>query len=336
MPRVGGACLRAQLTVDAEQYLPPPMVGHVMFQMWDSDPHCASGEPIFFVMPTACIKLDPQSGTDAEVLCDESTAGRYTAFSLSVYTSSDITCGGDVAGRFPVQGPSTCSRTPDDEDPSGWKSVWCGAGCRLWKTFRSLHPKCDAADEGTPFAINLDKEFGPECTSSLAQVAPGMCCYAPLGYDGGLPFGTDCGRACLRAGRYGASNEWCQKSNGDHYGNCFWYARHARGGSRPCAAPTDHPALRAPRAMSAVAPRSCTRRASIRVRTRSRSPPRERAPRVTSRYLVRPRVRVREVGTATGRMLVRCGWQRLARRGWCGMAAAFARLERAAPAMRKT
>ena len=175
------------------------------------------------MMPTACLEVDAEHHVTGEVLCAESVAERYTSFDFVIYppqTANAVTCEGTSTSAIHNVNPSSCT-VGLGGGTDGYEAVWCGAGCRLWKTLRSRYQHCDAPDAGTPYAVDLSKVLGPVCSSAEANLAPGACCYEPLGYSGGYPFGTDCARACHRAGRFGASNEWCQASNGDHYGNCF-------------------------------------------------------------------------------------------------------------------
>jgi len=205
------------VTVDATQYLPAPMPGHVLYKRWVKSPHCA-GEPVYFMMPTSCLSAG-EDEADLEIVCGESVSERYSTFSLLVYGQSHgATCTGSAQTLISKVGLTSCSSFGGDE---GMEAVWCGAGCRVWKTLRSRYPKCDAPGAGTIYAVDLAKVLGPECSSNEAQVGPGQCCYEPLGYDGGLSFGTDCRRACNRHQRHGSPQEWCQKSDGTHFGNCF-------------------------------------------------------------------------------------------------------------------
>ena len=102
--------------------------------------------------------------------------------------------------------------------------VWCGEGCSIWKTLRAAYPYCDAPDEATPYAVDLTKVLGPMCS---LDTPVGACCFVPLGsaLPGGhppIPFGFNCARACLEfLGRHGSSDEWCGKSDGSAFGNCF-------------------------------------------------------------------------------------------------------------------
>ena len=61
----------------------------------------------------------------------------------------------------------------------------------------------------------MEDALGPDCR----HAGTNQCCYVPLGYDSGAPFGTPCAKACAaRNQRLGSDDAFCQKSDGSHYG----------------------------------------------------------------------------------------------------------------------
>ena len=87
--------------------------------------------------------------------------------------------------------------------------------CTLWRTFvQSGHQYCDEPDAGTPWAVDLTAAFGPSCAGAPANT----CCYAPLGYNGGPPFGTPCSSVCAAMQRSGNDTSYCGKSDHSSYG----------------------------------------------------------------------------------------------------------------------
>ena len=193
-------------SIDAATYLPSPSEGRTLLQFFPQ--LGCKGTPFYSMFDTQCHSIV----ADFELACGELVGAAYSTVVSLAYRSENATCTGP-GEPFVTITPETCT---------GWgehttvKSVWCGAGCRRWKTMRFQQPVCDQPDAGTPAAINLTQVFGPECSSEAAAMRPGACCYEPLGYDGGVPFGTSCDKACGL--RYGEPQEWCQISTGADYG----------------------------------------------------------------------------------------------------------------------
>ena len=88
--------------------------------------------------------------------------------------------------------------------------------CDVWRTLHQSHPLCDAPGSSSPYAVDLHKLLGPQCSAAAAATA---CCFQPLGYDDGPAFGTSFEEAC--GPRISAEDAYCQKSDGSKYGNCF-------------------------------------------------------------------------------------------------------------------
>ena len=89
------------------------------------------------------------------------------------------------------------------------------APCTLWKSFAQQgHWYCDAAEAATPWSIDLTSSYGPSCTHAPAN----FCCFAPLGYDGGPPFGSPRSKVCATLRRSGSDTSYCGASDHSAYG----------------------------------------------------------------------------------------------------------------------
>ena len=225
-------------TVDLVQYLPTPQAGRFLEKRCyvegdiHNPPQCGCPAPIYILQSTTCareIDFFPESTgesgkRDMEVDCGDGL-DKYSTFQFKTYASKDATCTGAPTNTSKLVNTGGCitppPTIPGDSRPFVSEAIWCGAGCATWKYFRASHQFCDAPESGGAHAIDLSKEFGPRCRSADGIGAPGGCCYAPLGYDGGPSVGTSCAQVCGGIGRYGAANEYCVGSEDSHAGNCF-------------------------------------------------------------------------------------------------------------------
>lgn len=83
--------------------------------------------------------------------------------------------------------------------------------CKLWRDFATRHEYCDPPGSGSKYAIDLRAAYGPQCTPG---VSGSECCWMPLGYGGGPPFGSPCRDVCERLGRKGDDEAFCEMSSG--------------------------------------------------------------------------------------------------------------------------
>jgi len=225
-------------TVDVVQYLPTPQPGRFLEKRCyiegdvHSPPMCGCPAPIYILQSTTCareVDFFPESTgesgkRDMEVDCGEGVDG-YSTFQFKIYASTDAMCEGNPSTTSDPVTPAGCTTPPPtpggDARPFVSQAIWCGAGCATWKYFRAQHPYCDDPDSGGEHAIDLTKEFGPNCHSTDPAPAPGECCFAPLGYDGGPSVGTSCSDVCRALIRYGAAKQYCVGSEDASAGNCF-------------------------------------------------------------------------------------------------------------------
>ena len=218
-----GGCIQPpkfpfHVTVDAAQNLPSPVAGSVLAKVWYGSATCTGADPTYVLWPTSCYKTGPNA-PDVEIVCGDGVEAQ-NKITILVHDSKDDTCSGK-----PTRAPGTgdihnCTAVAG----YGMETVWCGASCSTWKTLRARYPYCDPPRSGTDYAVDLATVLGPQCSSKEAGTA--QCCYEPLGYEKGPPFGSDCKDVCgtnKASGqyRYGASEEYCGRSDGSHYGNCF-------------------------------------------------------------------------------------------------------------------
>lgn len=223
---VYGSCYNGAV-VDLADELPTPVPGYVLLEQYPSGA-CTFEEdsqyPFYFMHSTSCF-TQPDRGNDMEALCGEGINDAYNSATLTLYDSKTKTCDGKSLYETETIGIDTCGAISAG-GPS-FKTVWCGGPCRIWSRLARKSPVCDPPDSGTSTAVDLSTVLGPSCLGSAAMVGSGQCCYLPLGYDGGLPLGTDCADACAntywmgrRTHRLGASDAFCKSSDGK-YGNCF-------------------------------------------------------------------------------------------------------------------
>ena len=93
--------------------------------------------------------------------------------------------------------------------------------CLRWATYAKAQPFCDPPGSGGRWAVDLGETYGPIC--GIATDKDFECCFLPLGYGGGEPFGTSCDQVCDTVGRRGSAEGFCERSDKSHYGN--WCAR---------------------------------------------------------------------------------------------------------------
>lgn len=244
-----GKASQSHFSVDAAQYLPEPQEGRVLARHYP-EPHCTG-------IPNSLTLYNTQCGSffgDVEIDCGEGVNEAYTAFKYLHYSSRNGSCSGAATPLFSATLGSCSTVGVQHLDNPNIEPVWCGGPCRRWKTMRSIHPRCDAPDSGTPYAVDLDASLGPKCSTDSLHLGVSQCCFEPLGYDGGVPFGTSCKKACAAHGRFGDDAEWCQISNGGEYGN--WCARFRPGATRDTALLS--PLTADLRVMAASADRSAT------------------------------------------------------------------------------
>ena len=216
----GGCITSLGITIDLASYLPSPQPGQYLEKRCWGREDCSCTSPVHVLAPTRCVKASPITyNQDAEVDCGEGVQG-YSTFQFKVYKTRDGSCSGEVGRTEPVDNVQCTTLGGDGPIPKfGAQSIWCGAGCAKWKTFRAQHPVCDGPRSHSAHAIDLNVTYGPNCRNPAAGA--GSCCYAPLGYDGGSPYSTPCLGVCLYYGRYGSNQEYCGASGSQRYGNCF-------------------------------------------------------------------------------------------------------------------
>ena len=195
MTRFGG-CVKPTgswgFSIDVTQYLPAPNPGQALIKQYIGQTSCAN-DPVYLLLPTSCFG----EGTDIEATCGEGLDEGYTTTKWYIYGTKNKQCAG-ASFKTASMRVGACTRM--DRSPGfpayGAETVWCGSPCRRWKTLRSAWPVCDAPGSGSSHAVDMTKILGPRCDAR--NVGAGQCCYAPIGYAGGPPVGTDCAEVCLR------------------------------------------------------------------------------------------------------------------------------------------
>jgi len=91
--------------------------------------------------------------------------------------------------------------------------------CTAWQKMQEKYPFCDPPSSHTQWSIDLESEFGPSCQRT--DIGGEFCCFAPLGWGGGAPYGSPCARVCGSHGRSGSDDDYCSRSDHSHYGSCF-------------------------------------------------------------------------------------------------------------------
>ena len=160
--------------------------------------------------------------TDATIVVDASGLTLEQHFSAAIPVAMGSRCLPSDADAVLALSATTCSKGSGVQSCHlTMQSSRCGSHtgrCEDWSTLSFVYPYCDPPGGNPPskWDINLDVELGQRCSYDR----PG-CCWTPLGYGGGPPFGSSCAEECRRFNREGRDDAFCQRSDHSHFGNCF-------------------------------------------------------------------------------------------------------------------